>query len=335
MSIANFYFFDIFSHSHRHYDVKRLNRNLYTNEMLTDGKDIFALTDSKFKITKSCKGMPIDAESPLISVITDNIGELFALLCGEGKIFKSKLDGISVELEIQNNGDCHTVLMPRFFEPREERMAELLNNALFDVSSKVGDATKEFAKEYRQILSNGISQVVSSDVSPLLSKVLSVAKTVRNTSKGNRVVKRNGLAPVIRYSPKDFCRIIITAISVCILVSQRKSVDFKVFTGKKVAALTCDFSCKLPKNIKALMVKGEFDELPYDSEYGSLFLVMGYLQSICRLYGYSVTFTRKTSRSLSFALAFPLVYTPDEKIQLAECVSEEWITETAKKLIIQ
>ena len=291
---------------------------------------ILAVADSTMRIVYHDSMLKMPKRTSLLEVVTGDCEKLFTLTNGEASLLGISVDCRTFEAEVTLRDGLYIVTRPRSYGLCFERAEELRRMTCPEVLEKLPPELRQCVTAYREVLRySDRGDSGAGDASALIRKVTAIADEVRGVlRKSCTVVKPRGV-PVIRYSEKDFCRILLTMLSACDIMAGREGVKTRCETTERIVTLTATFAYKLPENVAESVTSGEFERMPFTGEYGGLFMMLSYLQRLCRIYEYSFAAEKSNLRSMTVTLLFPITIENDQLFDMHE--NDEWIYEAAKR----
>ena len=289
---------------------------------------ILAVADSTMRIVYHDGMFKLPKRTSLLEIVTGDCEKLFTLRKGETSLLGIYIGCKKLEVEATLRNGFYIVTRPRSYGLSFERAEELRSMTCPEVLEKLPPELRRCITAYREVLRcSGRKDGGTGDASKLIRKVTAIADEVRGVlSKSCAVARPHGI-PIVRYSEKDFCRILLTMLSACDIMAGRECVKTRCETTERFVSLTATFAYKLSEAVAGAVVSGEFESMPFIGEYGGLFMMLSYLQRLCRIYEYSFAAEKISSRSMTATLLFPITVERDRLLDMRE--NDEWIREIA------
>lgn len=319
MSIANFYFFNNFLFpkkelakmggmpvitSKTEREIKKFDR-----ENRLSGNFVFL--DRYLRVAKNCEAIPLEVGKTVYSFSDSAFASLVSLtLYGKTNV------------NIQVNGNTLYLTATRveygyflYFEGKTENSRDV---------SVTNEAYPVYPVNSTNYFDNFIEAgLVNSSASELLQRVFSTCETLRYSAKRSYSLSGSGL-PVIRFSPKDFCRIAVRFISACIFLANGKDISVDSYIEGENLMLCAAFRSGLPAWLKKSIISGNYlESIKNHTEYGELFKTLIYLKRLCNVYGYTIDFNIKSGVTKAY-IAFPVIE-ETEGIKTEELVTKNWL----------
>ena len=291
---------------------------------------ILAVADSTMRIVYHDSMLKIPKRTSLLEVVKGDCEKLFTLTNETTTLLGISIDCRMFEAEVTLRDGLYIVTRPRSYGLCFERAEELRRMTCPEVLEKLPPELRQCVTAYREVLRySGRGDSGTGDASALIRKVTASADEVRGVLRKSCTVVRPRGVPIVRYSEKDFCRILLTMLSACDIMAGREGVRTRCETTERIVTLTATFAYKLPETVAETVVSGEFERMPFTGEYGGLFMMLSYLRRLCRIYEYSFAVEKSNSRSMTATLLFPLTIESDQLFDMHE--NDEWIHEIAKR----
>ncbi len=312
MSITNFYYFN--------------NNILYkkpkcANNQIDDDLRIRAIADSHMEIKETCDELPLSAGDALISLFPGEEERLLMMGNETVEQFRARVECEPMDIEVAFSYGSYIITLPEYSFPSGERIAELVSLTSKELPPRI----KECALAYRQLISGTTEDIGIGNVNKLLKRVIKIIGFVKGYIIQSTSDRKLSVAPKIKYSEKDFYRLIITAISVSFAMAGDENVEMSCRIGNRIASFRAVFSHSIPNDIKELLISGKYDSSPFNGLHGDIFMMLSYIRHICHVYGYFLTLESSGPNSMSLSITLPLAKKGSGALAIKEYADKKWI----------
>jgi len=329
MSITNFYYFNnnilykwTNSEASQVYDGSDGN-----DGEISDGS-IRAVADINMEIRSTCDELPISAGDALVSLFPNELEKLLMLPNNARMLFRARIENEPMDINVELKRGCYTITVPEYIFPSAERIAELDKLSVYGRSIRI----RECATAYNSLIDGKIDETVASNVGNLLKCIIRATIFVKGYTIQSISVRKRHSVPKIRCSEKDFCRMIVTAISVSFAMAGSKKVEMIYRVGDRVASFRAIFRYSIPDYIRNLLLFGNYSDCSFDGPYGEIYLMLSYIRHVCHLYGYFLTLEEAGTDGISLCITLPLIKEGVEAVAAKEGVDEKWIIALIRKM---
>lgn len=291
---------------------------------------------SVINIISNETSFPIPENSTLVELIGRHEYFVERLLVSKNNsedVMKIYVDKVPLEIGFFRNGNKYTLSYPRATELSGERMNELVALTSPTGMFSLPENMRLVAISYANLLRGSkVGAAELGDATVILTYLSELADKIRHVSDTNPTNITMGGVPIVKYSEKDFARIIMLTISLSIMMSGDRVLETRCTSGPNMACFEAVFEPNIPSELMTLLTCGQFEEYPFDGEYGSIFMTACYLRHLSREYGYSFTVEQNDS-AVVLTVAFPLVRASEPALMLMEVRDKDWIEKFAKTIL--
>lgn len=279
---------------------------------------------------------PIPENSTLVELIGRHdyyVEKLLVSKENSEEVVKIYVDEVPVEIEFLRNGNDYTVSSPHATNLNGARMSELVAMTAPAGMFALPDNMRLVAVSYANLLrGTKVGAAELGDAAMFMTYLSQLADAIRGVSDTNPTIITMGGVPIVKYSEKDFARIIMLSVLLSSMMSGGKVHGTRCKAGRNIACFEAVFEPDIPSELMTLLSCGQFDEYPFNGEYGGIFMTACYLRHLSREYGYSFTVEQNDDAAV-LTMAFPLVKTVEPAVTLMEIRDKAWIEKFAKVIL--
>lgn len=323
MSISNFYFF---------------GTHLLCNKTKDDGTITRGRRRKGANIIDKCTNFSIPkglTPFELVGSSAYGVERLLISKDNDKELLKIYIEGIPVEVEFVRIGSEYTVSSPDVSKIGGTRMNELAMLTSPEGISTLPEDMRVVSVAYLNLLhGNMLETPVLGDATMLMTHLSGIIDKIRKVTYTNPTKITIGGVPIVKYSEKDFSRLIMLTVSLSGMLSGGRILETRCNAGLHMACFEAVFEPDIPCGLMEQLICGRFEEHSFTGEYGNIFMTACYLRHLARGYGYSFTVEQNGGVAV-LTVAFPLVKAAEAAMVFRELRDKVWIEEMAVALIRQ